>query len=167
MFTLSRTGLTTVLRTAVTGTALVLALAGCTASGSGASSPAASAPAASAPAASAPSASAQTKVAACKSLETSVSSSTAELASSFGEIATNPDRAIAGLQSVADAFDAGLKKVSNAEVKKAGTAADDSIKEMIMQVKAVVGTPSADTTKLKAAVTDVQAEFTAIGKLCS
>jgi len=162
MSTLSRTGLTTVLRTAVTGTALVLALAGCTASGSGASSPAASAPAASAPAASA-----QTKVAACKSLETSVSSSTAELASSFGEIATNPDRAIAGLQSVADAFDAGLKKVSNAEVKKAGTAADDSIKEMIMQVKAVVGTPSADTTKLKAAVTDVQAEFTAIGKLCS
>jgi|GEM_PF-1908158 len=162
MFTLSRTGLTTVLRTAVTGTALALALAGCTASGSGASSPAASAPAASAPAASA-----QTKVAACKSLETSVSSSTAELASSFGEIATNPDRAIAGLQSVADAFDAGLKKVSNAEVKKAGTAADDSIKEMIMQVKAVVGTPSADTTKLKAAVTDVQAEFTAIGKLCS
>jgi len=162
MSTLSRTGLTTVLRTAVTGTALVLALAGCTASGSGASSPAASAPAASAPAASA-----QTKVAACKSLETSVSSSTAELASSFGEIATNPDRAISGLQSVADAFDAGLKKVSNAEVKKAGTAADDSIKEMIMQVKAVVGTPSADTTKLKAAVTDVQAEFTAIGKLCS
>jgi len=162
MFTLSRTGLTTVLRTAVTGTALALALAGCTASGSGASSPAASAPAASAPAASA-----QTKVAACKSLETSVSSSTAELASSFGEIATNPDRAIAGLQSVADAFDAGLKKVSNAEVKRAGTAADDSIKEMIMQVKAVVGTPSADTTKLKAAVTDVQAEFTAIGKLCS
>jgi len=162
MFTLSRTGLITVLRTAVTGTALALALAGCTASGSGASSPAASAPAASAPAASA-----QTKVAACKSLETSVSSSTAELASSFGEIATNPDRAIAGLQSVADAFDAGLKKVSNAEVKKAGTAADDSIKEMIMQVKAVVGTPSADTTKLKAAVTDVQAEFTAIGKLCS
>lgn len=162
MFTLSRTGLTTVLRTAVTGTALALALAGCTASGSGASSPAASAPAASAPAASA-----QTKVAACKSLETSVSSSTAELASSFGEIATNPDRAISGLQSVADAFDAGLKKVSNAEVKKAGTAADDSIKEMIMQVKAVVGTPSADTTKLKAAVTDVQAEFTAIGKLCS
>lgn len=162
MFTLSRTGLITVLRTAVTGTALALALAGCTASGSGASSPAASAPAASAPAASA-----QTKVAACKSLETSVSSSTAELASSFGEIATNPDRAIAGLQSVADAFDAGLKKVSNAEVKRAGTAADDSIKEMIMQVKAVVGTPSADTTKLKAAVTDVQAEFTAIGKLCS
>ena len=172
MFTLSRTGLTTVLRTAVTGTALALALAGCTASGSGASSlaasaPAASAPVASAPAASAPAASAQTKVAACKSLETSVSSSTAELASSFGEIATNPDRAISGLQSVADAFDAGLKKVSNAEVKRAGTAADDSIKEMIMQVKAVVGTPSADTTKLKAAVTDVQAEFTAIGKLCS
>ena len=162
MSTLSRTGLTTVLRTAVTGTALALALAGCTASGSGASSPAASAPAASAPAASA-----QTKVAACKSLETSVSSSTAELASSFGEIATNPDRAIAGLQLVADAFDAGLKKVSNAEVKRAGTAADDSIKEMIVQVKAVVGTPSADTTKLKAAVTDVQAEFTAIGKLCS
>ena len=162
MSTLSRTGLTTVLRTAVTGTALTLALAGCTASGSGASSPAASAPAASAPAASA-----QTKVAACKSLETSVSSSTAELASSFGEIATNPDRAIAGLQLVADAFDAGLKKVSNAEVKRAGTAADDSIKEMIVQVKAVVGTPSADTTKLKAAVTDVQAEFTAIGKLCS
>jgi len=162
MFTSSRTGLTTVLRTAVTGTALALALAGCTASGSGVSSPAVSAPAASAPAASA-----QTKVAACKSLETSVSSSTAELASSFGEIATNPDRAIAGLQSVADAFDAGLKKVSNAEVKRAGTAADDSIKEMIVQVKAVVGTPSADTTKLKAAVTDVQAEFTAIGKLCS
>ena len=157
MSTLSRTGLTTVLRTAVTGTALALALAGCTASGSGASSPAASAPAASA----------QTKVAACKSLQTSVSPSTAELASSFGEIATNPDRAIAGLQLVADAFDAGLKKVSNAEVKRAGTAADDSIKEMIVQVKAVVGTPSADTTKLKAAVTDVQAEFTAIGKLCS
>lgn len=162
MSTLSRTALTTVLRTAVTGTALALALAGCTASGSGASSPAASAPAASAPAVSA-----QTKVAACKSLQTSVSSSTTELASSFGEIATNPDRAITGLQSVADAFDAGLKKVSNADVKRAGTAADDSIKEMIVQVKAVVGTPSADTTKLKAAVTDVQAEFTAIGKLCS
>lgn len=157
MFMLVRTALTTVLRTAVTGTALALALAGCTASGSGASSPAASAPAASA----------QTKVAACKSLETSVSSSTTELAASFGEIATNPDRAITGLQSVADAIDAGLKKVSNAEVKKAGTAADDSIKEMIVQVKAVVGNPSADTTKLKAAVTDVQAEFTAIGKLCS
>ncbi len=157
MSTLSRTALTAVLRAAVTGTALALALAGCTASGSGASSPAASAPAASG----------QTKVAACKSLQTSVSSSTTELASSFGEIATNPDRAITGLQSVADAFDAGLKKVSNADVKRAGTAADDSIKEMIVQVKAVVGTPSADTTKLKAAVTDVQAEFTAIGKLCS
>ena len=157
MSTLSRTALTAVLRAAVTGTALALALAGCTASGSGASSPAASAPAASG----------QTKVAACTSLQTSVSSSTTELASSFGEIATNPDRAITGLQSVADAFDAGLKKVSNADVKTAGTAADDSIKEMIVQVKAVVGTPSADTTKLKAAVTDVQAEFTAIGKLCS
>ncbi len=162
MSTLSRTALTTVLRTAVTGVALALALAGCTASGSGASSPAASAPAPSTPAAST-----QTKAAACKSLETSVSSSTAELASSFGEIATNPDRAIAGLQSVADAFDAGLKKVSNAEVKRAGRGADDSIKEMIVQVKAVVGTPSADTAKLKVAVTDVQAEFTAIGTLCS
>jgi hypothetical protein len=146
MSTLSRTAFATVL----TGAALVLALTGC-----------------SAPGASSPAASTQTKAAACKSLETSVSSSTTALASSFGEIGTNPEKAITGLQSVADAFDAGLKKVSNADVKKAGTAADDSIKEMIVEVKAVIGNPSADTTKLKAAVTNVQSEFSAIGKVCS
>ncbi|MHC5798073.1 hypothetical protein ACVXZ4_18140 [Lacisediminihabitans sp. FW035] len=146
MSTLSRTAFATIL----TGAALALALTGC-----------------SAPGASSPAAATQTKAAACKSLETSVSASTTELASSFGEISTNPDKAITGLQSVADAFDAGLKKVSNADVKKAGTAADDSIKEMIVEVKAVIGNPSADTTKLKAAVTNVQTEFTAIGKVCS
>lgn len=151
MFTLSRTALSTVLA----GAALALALTGCSASG------------ASSPAASTPAASTQSKTAACKSLETSVSASTTELASSFGEIATNPDKAIAGLQLVADAFDTGLKKISNAEVKKAGAAADASIKEMIVQVKAVIGNPSADTTKLKATVTAVQREFTAIGKVCS
>jgi hypothetical protein len=151
MSTLSRTALSTI----ITGAALALALTGCTASG------------ATAPAATAPAASTQTKAAACKSLETSVKASTTDLASSFGEIATNPGKAVTGLQSVADAFDGGLAKVSNAQVKKAGTAADDSIKEMIVQVKAVIGSPSADTTKLKAAVTAVQTEFTAIGKLCS
>ena len=150
MSTLSRIALTTILA----GAALTVALTGCT-SGSPA------------PAGSSTAASTQSKAAACKSLETSVSASTTELASSFGAIATNPDKAITGLQSVADAFDSGLKKVSNAEVKKAGTAADDSIKEMIVQVKAVIGKTSADTTKLKIAVTDVQAQFTSIGKICS
>lgn len=151
MSILSRTALSTIL----TGAALTFALSGC------------SARTASSPAASTPAAATQTKAAACKSLETSVKDSTTALASSFGEIGSNPDKAIVGLQSVADAFDVGLEKVSNAEVKKAGTAADDSIKEMIVQVKAVIGNPSADTTKLKTAVTDVQTEFTAVGKLCS
>ena len=151
MSTPSRTALTTILG----GAALALALTGCSASG------------ASSPSASAPEASTQSTAAACTSLETSVSASATALASSFGEIGSNPDKAITGLQSVADAFDAGLKEVSNAGVKKAATAADDSIKEMIVQVKAVIGKPSADTAKLKAAVTTVQTEFSAIGKLCS
>ena len=154
MSTLSRTALSTVLA----GATLALALTGCSAPG--ASSPVASA-------ASAQAAPTQSKTAACKALETSVSASTTQLASSFGAIATHPDKAIEGLQLVADAFDTGLKKVSNAEVKKAGAAADDSIKEMIVQVKAVIGNPSADTTKLKATVTAVQRDFTAIGKVCS
>jgi len=142
---LSRTALATLL----TAAALALALTGCTAT------------------ASSPAASTQTKAAACKSLENSVKASTTELASSFSKIATDPDKAIVGLQSVADAFDSGLKKVSNSQVKKAGTAADDAIKGMIVEVKAAIGVPSADTTKLKAAVTTVQTEFTAIGELCS
>jgi hypothetical protein len=145
----------TAVATLLTGAALALALTGCTASGSAGAG------------ASAPAASAQTKAAACRSLESSLRASTTDLAASFGEIGTNPDKAIAGLQAVADAFDTGLKKVSNAEVKRAGSTADGSIKAMIVQVKAVIGNPSADSTKLKAVFTDVQTEFTAIGKLCS
>jgi hypothetical protein len=144
MSILSRTALATV----ITGAALALALTGCSASGSATAAPT------------------QTKTAACKSLESSVSKSTTALSSSFGEIGTNPEKAITGLQSVADAFDSGLKKVNNVQVKKAGAAADASIKNMIVQVKAVIGKPSADPSKLKDAVTQVQTEFTAIGKVC-
>ncbi|MES2093343.1 MAG: hypothetical protein V4531_05965 [Actinomycetota bacterium] len=153
MSKLSRTALTTLFA----GAALAFALTGCTAAGSGTS----------ASATPAPTKSAQSKTAACTSLETSVKASTTELASSFGSIATDPGKAVGGLQSVADAFDSGLAKLSNAQVKAAGTAANDSIKEMILEVKGLVANPSGDTGKLKTAVTAVQTEFTAIGKLCS
>lgn len=146
--------------TAATAAVLLLALAGCSASG--AAGPAASkAP----PAQSATPA--QSKTQACTSLENAVSNSTSRLAASFGQISTDPAKAIDGLQAVADAFDSGLTKVTNATVKSTGAKADASLKEMIVQVKAVIGRPSADTAKLKAAVTAVQADFTAIGTLCA
>jgi hypothetical protein len=95
-----------------------------------------------------------------------VSKSATNLAASFGQISSNPEKAIAGLQSLADAFDSGLSTVGNGAVRAAGAKADASLKEMITQVKAVIGTPSADTTRLKAAVAAVQADFTAIGTVC-
>lgn len=142
--------------TVATVAALLIALTGCSASG--AATPAAS---------TAPPAANQSKTQACASLEGSVSDSTARLAASFGQISTDPAKAIDGLQAVADAFDSGLTKVTNATVKSTGAKADASLKEMIVQVKAVIGRPSADTAKLKAAVTAVQADFTAIGTLCA
>ncbi|MET4782851.1 hypothetical protein [Glaciihabitans sp. UYNi722] len=132
--------------------ATLIALAGCSGGGSAAGG---GAPAG------------QSKTAACKALESSVSAASTDLNASLGNIASDPTAAVGKLQSVADAFDTGLKKVTNADVKKAGAKADDSLKAMITQVKGALADPAnADSTKLQASVTAVSDDFTAIGKVC-
>jgi hypothetical protein len=109
----------------------------------------------------------QTNAQACKILSDSVSSATSDLSSSFSSIASDPSAAVKKLDGLADDFDGGLKKVTNTTVKAAGEKASTSLKEMVKQVKDVVAHPkTADTSKVTAAATKVQTDFTAIGKVC-
>lgn len=144
--------------------ATLVALTGC----SGAGTSAKSAPTESAPAKSAPadSSSAQSKASACLALEQSLSSSTDALKTSFGELGTDPTKAIAGLNTFADAFDGGIAKVDNEPVGKAAAKADASLKAMIAEVQSSLNDPSKGTTNLQAAVKTFQTDFTGIATLC-
>lgn len=150
--------------------AAILLLAGCSSAGTAARS---ASPKSSSSASASASASAgasgggsQSVVEGCTLLANSLKSSTESLKASFTAIATDPSKAIAGLNDFASAFDVGLKKVTNQEVKVAADKADASLKAMNGIVTEDIKTPTTDTTKLQVAVTAFQTDFAAIGTVC-
>jgi hypothetical protein len=122
--------------------ALLIGLTGCSAAGGGVT--------------------VQSKAAACSSLQHSLTSVTSDLQSSMSSIMSDPDAAVGALQKVATSFDGALGKITNADVKKAGQKADDSLKGLITAVK----NAKADPSGLSKAAGDFSDSFSAIGKVC-
>lgn len=110
----------------------------------------------------------QSTAQACSELQSSVQSASSDLSSSLGSLATDPDKSIDDLEKVSEAFSDGADKVSNADVKKAATTADKSMKNLVAELKDYVASDDkADTEGLQAASKDVQTDFTAIGEVCN
>lgn len=108
----------------------------------------------------------QSKASACDTLKKSLSTSTETLQTSFGQMGTDPTKAIAGLHTFADAFDSGVSTVGKADVKQAAAKADASLKTMITEVESGMKDPSKGTTAVQAAVTAFQTDFASMAALC-
>jgi hypothetical protein len=107
----------------------------------------------------------QSKADACKALESTMTSVTSDLNSSVGDFATDPSAAVKKMQSVDDALNKGLDKVSNADVKTAGAKAEKSLAAFVAAAQKFSDDPT-DSDALQKASTNVETDFTAIGKVC-
>jgi uncharacterized phage infection (PIP) family protein YhgE len=110
----------------------------------------------------------QSTTEACSDLQSSVESVASDLSASMGSLASDPDQAIEELEGVSDAFSDGADDVSNAEVKEAADKADESLKNLVSELKDYVESDGeADTEDLTEASSAVQDDFSAIGEVCN
>lgn len=136
--------------------ALALALSGC--AGSPAAVEAAATPKPS------PTVKPQTVVEACAILEKSID--TTAMSSAFGDIQSNPDTAIAKINTVLTSLSAALTKVTNADVLAVATPARDDFAKMISAITALE-TDKTATQQLLDSTKAVQSSFKAMGTVCT
>jgi hypothetical protein len=110
----------------------------------------------------------QSQAEACRSLETSMSTVTAGLNSTFSNLSTDPTAAVKKLQEVTDDFHRAVKPITNAKLHRLGTRADTSLRALTSDVKKALASPkTADQASLEIASNAVEKDFTAVGKACS
>ena len=114
----------------------------------------------------APAPSEQTAVEACGILQEGVTSAAEGLQQGMAQATTDPNAAIASLQSLVDAMDGALGEITNEDVTAAGTKARDSLAAMVATLGPIAADPNADQTALNDAAQTMQADFTAIGDVC-
>lgn len=138
----------------------VLALSGCSVGAPDAANTPSAAPS--------ESSSDQSTAESCLILQDAVKDSAAELQSAYAELQSDPAAAVAKIQGLADALDAGAAEITDADVKAAAEDARDSVTAMVDILEVVVADPaSLDMTAFQTSATAVQDSFAAIGELCA
>ncbi|MDP5227991.1 MULTISPECIES: hypothetical protein [Arthrobacter] len=112
----------------------------------------------------------QSTLEACAALSTTATGIAAEVSSSLGGFATDPQAAATGLSKASEAFGASVKGITNAEVKARAEAVGSSLADFTKTVKDIAADPATAADKAST-ITDssrrVQDSLNELGALCT
>lgn len=110
----------------------------------------------------------QSKAEACKQLNSELTDASTELTSSISNMASDPDGAVAALETFQGKFEKTVDGITNEEIKDLGEDLEESLGDYIEATSDAVKDPeNADSAALTGAIEDFQTKSTAFTKACN